>query len=281
MIAQTNLGLGAALAAVSLTMSVAACMEPAQPKAGDVVPPRRASGVSSSAGTSKLSLYEYSDDNRFVTTGKRIRFHVDNALVEVTNRSDGPKLNIALRYDGRTLGPFTPGTQGHIIGATLESRARGGNLTPENITRAGTSFGFLGLEPGDLSLRGRACGLDAYDIRQNDYTTRLIARYGLSGPEAEFRLRWGGSMLFALRDGRGVYSDVIACNQTSPTCTATTSYRAWPVSLTFPNHRICDYPRIVADAHFMFDRFYLDETERSPGQIERRWLPVRIRSSAS
>jgi len=85
-------------------------------------------------------------------------------------------------------------------------------------------------------------------------------------------------MLFGLQDERGAYSDVIACYQRSPTCTATTSYRGWPVRLTFPNHRICEYPQVVADARSMFDRFYLDETQRSPGQTEHRWRPVAIRS---
>lgn len=285
MAAPINHSLRAALAGASFVLSVAGCQmqapEPAHPKAGDVVPPRLASFASSREGTSTPSLYEYSDHKRYVTTGRRIRFHVDNAFVKSTNRSDGPKFNIGLHYDGRTLDRSTHETLGHVISATLESHAGGGNLTPENITRAEMSFGFFGLEPGNLSLRGRACGLDAYNVAQNDYTTRHIARYGLSPPAAAFRSRWGGSMLFALRNNRGVYSDVIACDQTKPTCTATTSYRAWPVRLTFPSHRICDYPKVVADARFMFDRFYLDQTERSRGQIERRWTPVSIRTAAS
>lgn len=279
MSAQINSRLRVVFASASLVLSMAGCLEPAEPKAGDIVPYRRASGLSSDEGTSTPSLYEYADEHRHVTTGKRIRFHVDNALVSVTDRSDGPKFNIGLHYDGTTLERFTPGTPGHAISAILEGHARGGNLTPENITRAETTFGFFGLEPGDLSLREPECGLDAYQVEQNDYTTRHIARYGLRQPEQEFRSRWGGSMLFALRDDRGAYSDVITCYQISPTCTATTTYRSWPVTLIFPNGRICEYPKIVADARRMFDRFYLDETERSPGQIERRWTPIPIRTS--
>ena len=281
MSAQTNSSLGAVFAITSLVLAVAGCLEPAEPKAGDIVPYRRASGVSSSEGTSTPSLYEYSNELRQVTTGKRIRFHVPNALLDVTDRSDGPKVAISLRYDGQTLDRFTPGTPGHLIGADLKSHARGGNLTPENITRQETVFGPFGHGPTNLSLRGLECGLDAYDVEQNDYTTRHIARYGLTQSEKEFRSRWGGSMLFAFKDDGGVYSDVITCYQISPTCNATTSYRGWPVRLTFPNGRICEYPKIAADARRMFDRFYLDETERSPGQIERRWTPIRMRGSES
>lgn len=276
--------LGSVFASVALTIVVAGCgmqaSEPAYPKAGDVVPYNRASGASPREGTSTPSLYEYSDDDRYVTTGKRIRFRADNAFLTETNRSDGPKFNIGLRYDGSTLDRFTLGGSGHIISAVLESHAGGGNLTPENITRAETSFGLFGLKAGDLTLRGRVCGLDAYDVMQNDYTTRIIARYGLTAPAEKFRSRWGGSMLFALR-GHGAYSDVIACDQTQPTCIARTSYRAWPVKLFFPNHRICDYPAVVADMRIMFDRFYLDETERSPGQTDRRWSHFSIQPAVS
>lgn len=83
------------------------------------------------------------------------------------------------------------------------------------------------------------------------------------------------------RDNGGAYSDVISCDQTFSTCSAMTSYRNWPVLLTFPNKWICDYPNVLANARRMFDRFYLDETERSPGQVEQRWSPLSIRSEAS
>lgn len=268
---------------VSVTVFVAGCVmqasEPEDPKAGDVVTPGRASAATGE-GISTPSLYEYSD-RYYVTTGKRIRFRADNAFLTATNRSDGPKSNIGLHYDGSTLDQFTLGGPGQVVSAVLESHAGGGNLTPENITRAETSFGLFGYKAGDLSFRGHACGLDAYDVVESDYTTRIIARYGLTPSAAEFRSRWGGSMLFALRDNGGAYSDVIACDQTFSTCTATTSYRNWPVQLFFPNQWICDYANVVSDARRMFDRFYLDETERSPGQVERRWSPISIRAKAS
>lgn len=276
-----NVKLELVLLSGSLLLLAASCQmpfpEPARPRAGDIVPPQRASGASSNRGTSKPSLYEYSDDNRYVTTGKRIRFHVDNALLNPTDRSDGPKFNISLEYDGRTLDGWTPATPGHLVSATLQSDASGGNLTPENIMRAEKVF--FDLEPSELRLRGSVCGLDAYDVAQSDYATRSIARYGRGVAGAEFWRQWGGSMLFGRKNDRGVYSDVIACNQSLPTCTASTSYRGWPVRLTFPNHRICDYHQIVSDARRLFDRFYLDETDRSPGQTEHRWRPVAIRST--
>lgn len=275
-----NRKLKSVLLSGALLLYVASCQspfpEPAHPRAGDIVPPQRASVASSSRGISEPSLYEYSDHRPYVTTGKRIRFRIDNALLSPTDRSDGPKLSISLVYDGRTLGRWTPATPGHVVSASLESDALGGNLTPANITRAETTFGFFGLEPGDLRLRGRKCEMDAYEVAQNDYETRAVARYGRGAAGEEFRRRWGGSMLFALRNGQGPYSDVIACSQRSPTCRATTSYRGWPVRLTFPNHRICEYRQVVADARRMLDGFYLDESERSPGQTEQRWRPVTI-----
>ena len=267
--------LGICLAAA---LSTSACgmgeSESGAPEAGDTVRPIRASAASPATPGrySTILVYEYSNSHRWDTTGKRIRFRVDHALVEATNREDGPASSVKLIFDKNSLGPAAPGRPREIVSANLEHEALGGNLTPENISQADAGFGAIGRVPeGKLVPADAVCGLDSYSVQ------------GLGSSEQDgfspsaailFQERWGSSMVFARRDLGGRYSDVIGCSKFSQTCEALTSYRDWPLRIWFGNSFVCDYAKIAADTRSLLDRFYVDETNRSPGQVERRLHPI-------
>lgn len=275
---------------VVLILTACAPSEPETPKAGDVIRYVRASAMSPATPgtTSTVSIYEPGVDPEGrrrpkrgdVISGKRIRFRVDPSLVYVTNRRDGPHFDLKLSYDARTLGPAGHERSRDVI-ASLRAGQIGGNLTRENITRSEAPFEQIGVvPPGGLERRtASVCGLDTYDVKiPGDQENRPGTWDG--GVKAErFRDRFGGSLIFGVEDSHGRYTDVVSCSGYSPTCTAITSYRGWPVRITFGSDQICDYREIAASTQTLFDRFYLDETERSSGQEDRMWFAADIREA--
>ena len=279
----------AAVLAVVLALTVCARSEPKTPKAGDVINYVRAPLLQPGTPgvTSVVSVYEpgLSPQGRIrpkgdTISGKRIRFRVDHSLIRPSNRADGPHFDLSLMYDAKTLGPSDHDRSRTVI-ASLRSGQIGGNLTPDNITRSEAPFEQIGVvPPGGLERRvASVCGLDTYDVTiRGDREHRPGTWDG--GVKAEhFRDRFGGSLIFGVEDSHGRYADVISCSGYSPTCTAVTSYRGWPVRIVFGNEMICDYRELAASAQRLFDRFYLDETERSSGQKDRMWFAADIREA--
>ncbi|PVM83388.1 hypothetical protein [Caulobacter endophyticus] len=88
-----------------------------------------------------------------------------------------------------------------------------------------------------------------------------------------------GSLVIARPGPGGVFSDVIGCSPRNiidgyPVCGGLSSYRGWPLEITFSGKDLCRYDELLAGARTLFDRFYLDETDRSPGLSEQRWSPA-------
>jgi len=267
----------------SALLSATACkpLEPESPKAGDHVRPVWASSFShqNPGKMSTVSVYEHfdSDQNGLIITGKRIRFRVDHSLVDRFNRRDGPTIRLALSFDMNTLGPVAFGSS-TSVSAALVDNAIGGNLTRENITSSAGPFGVIGrVPPHSLKPRTQAvCGLDAFDVPSGEAFLASKESYPLTPGAERFSKEYGGSMVFALKGAGDTYIDIISCSRYSPTCQSTSSYRGWPARIVFKNEYICNYSKIKSGAKQLFDQFYVDETERSPGQVERRWSPSEI-----
>lgn len=277
-----------------LALASCAPAEPQTPKAGDIV--RLVTGSGSYVGTpgktSLVSVYEsasptyaasrsngrlkWGDDQ--MISGKRIRFLVDHSLVSWSARKTGPHTSVAVTYNYTNGGPVGRGNDDPVI-AHLGQQQVGGNLTSDNIIRSDAPFGLIGSVPaGGLVRRDTSvCGLDAYDVtipgdREKPHAT------GFGGPQAQrFSERFGGSMVFGVRDSLGRYDAVVSCSRYFPTCHAVTSYRGWPVQIVFGSDNVCEYRNIHAHVQKLFERFYVDESERSPGQENRLWFPAEIR----
>lgn len=283
MIARGSRSLGglAASAAMFATGCDLHWPEPASPEAGDVILLVHASAMSPATPgkMSNVSIYEFGPNpderepgNRRVITGKRIRFRVDHSMVDVTNRRSGPHFSLQLNYDIKTLGPSSRGIPNGVA-ATLGGSPRGRRLTPANIGSSDGGFGAIGsLSPGALHRRDDlVCGMHAYDVSSPGTTERGMERYEEHPLGLQLVERFGGSMVFAVPAIGGAYSDVISCSRRLPTCSAETSYRGWPVRIIFGNQHVCEYDRIASSTRTLFDRFYIDENERSPGQDNRLW----------
>lgn len=285
---RTSFFAGAVLSVV-LVLTACARSEPEMPKGGDVIHYVRAPLLEPGTPgiTSVVSIYEpgpppqgrFRPKGDFIS-GKRIRFRVDHSLIKPSNRADGPHFDLTIRYDAKTLGP-SDHERSRTIVASLRSGQVGGNLTPGNITRSEAPFEQIGVvPPGGLERRvASVCGLDTYDVTiPGDWENRVGTWDG--GVKAErFRDRFGGSLIFGVEDSHGRYTGMVSCSGYSPTCTAITSYRGWPVRIVFGSDQICDYREIAASTQLLFDRFYLDETERSSGQEDRLWFPAEIRDA--
>ena len=280
---------GSALA-VGLAITSCGHPEPENPKAGDVIYLVRAPALSPATPgeTSTVSVYEFGPNpasrepgNRRVITGKRIRFRADHSRVDATNRRSGPHFRFTLVHDFIDPERVTAGNPNTVI-AKLGASQQGGNLAPANITRSEGRFGGIGpVPPGALVKSAvRVCDMDAYEVTALGDSERSSPRYPPHPKAALFVERYGGSMVFAVRGPGGVYSDVISCSREKPTCSADTSYRGWPVEIVFGNEHVCDYQKIASSTRLLFDRFYLDETERSRGQTDRLWYPAPIREAA-
>ena len=276
-------------AVLLVVLILTACArEPETPEGGDVIRFVRAPSLQPGTPgiTSVVSIYEpgpppqgrIRQKGNF-TSGKRIRFRVDHSLVKTSNRADGPHFDLTLWYDWKSLGPRGQELSRDVT-ASLRSGEIGGNLTRDNITLSGAPFEQIGVIPsGGLERRAASvCGLDTYDVNiTGDRENRPGTWDG--GVRAErFRDRFGGSLIFGVVDHQGGYGDVVSCSQYSPTCTAITSYRGWPVRIIFGSDQICNYRKIAASTQALFDRFYIDQTERSPGQKDRMWFPAEIRT---
>lgn len=276
-----------AVLSVMLALTACARSEPETPEAGDVIRYVRAPLLQPGTPgvTSVVSIYEpgpppqgrFRPKGDFIS-GKRIRFRVDHSLIKPSNRADGPHFDLTIWYDSRTLGP--PGQErSRDVTASLRSGQIGGNLTRDNITRSDAPFEQIGIIPsGGLERRvASVCGLDTYDVTIPGHRDHRAGTWDGGVKAKSFRDRFGGSLIFGVEDRHGGYGDVVSCSQYSPTCTAITSYRGWPVRINFGSDQICDYREIAASTQTLFDRFYIDQTERSPGQKDRMWFPAEIR----
>lgn len=271
--------------AIALTGGIllAGCQrEPAHPKAGDVVRPLvgGATGTSERGHFSTVSIHEYSDVRRDIVTGKRIRFRIEQAYATAADRRQGPQTGITLLYRIDDLEPWPKGPQlrspAGRASASIERDALGGDLTAETIATSPGPFGTIGMLPaGSLAPRGEVCGMRAYEVTEAGSLETVRPGHAFADPA------WpssGGLVLTV--PGRGAaFSSVIGCSAINlvdgfPMCRAQSDYRGWPMQIVFSGRDLCRYTQILTGARTLFDRFYLDETDRSAGQVEHRWSPA-------
>lgn len=269
------------LGIVLLGVATTGCIrgrEPHDPKAGDVVRPLKPGNFA--PGTpgkfTTVSIYEYVPGTSWVTTGKRIRFRVDHSLVAESSRREGPMTVVRLNFNKDGIRPANTVQSKYAIGASLRSVDRGGNLAPANISLARAGIPTVSiLEPEALeALPDRVCGLDAFRLVVPDLRERTLTPPPTGTEDAALVERFDSSMVFAAIGPDGGYDHVIGCSKTSPTCTDLTSYRGWPVRIVFHNSDLCEYASIYRKTVALFDRFLIDETDRSQGQVESRWVPA-------
>jgi hypothetical protein len=274
------------LSVVPLVLLAACQREPQNPEAGDVVRPARTIDGDNRRGKfATVSVYEQAPGGDNVTTGKRIRFRVEKPYAQIGDRGPGPVFNLTLMYDlddkQPILGPPRAAPPSTVV-ATLESHGAGLGLTRQTLPDANIAYGSIGFLPAGSLKRQTAevCGLDAYEVTADGSMETSIDAYPPPPAGAEFARTFGGSMVFALPGRGGSYDAIIGCSRRSPTCTAATSYRGWPLRVTFQNTKICRYSEVQSSARALLDRFFLEETPRSAGQSEHRWSSTSTHGAA-
>lgn len=270
-----------ALGALALFTTGCDGWEPQNPRAGQIVRTVRAPGVARATPGkfSTVSVYEQSAEGHDRITGKRIRFRVEHSLVDVKNRRSGPMHNLTLMFNRDGILPYEGERFSKAwVYATLESTDRGGNLTRENMTSVDCCIPQMSdIKPGALlPLPDKVCGFDVFRVVIPTLGERTLKSTSHDPLDAALAERFGGSVVFASGRPQATYDTVIGCPKYNPTCTALTSYRGWPVNITFRSRHLCEYPEIHDEAVALFDRFLVEETGRSTGQADTRWTPARF-----
>lgn len=246
-------------------------------------------GTTARGHYSTVSIYEYRDERRHIITGKRIRFRFEQAYSTTADRRDGPHISLDLLYDIDSLQPSLAQPErepksgpGHAS-ASLVRRAVGGDLTPETIVGSTGPFGTIGMLPRPGLIRRRdICGMHAYDVTTTGTLELGAQSKAVTAPDWPSQ----SSLVLAVPDPNGKFSAVIGCSTMNivrgyPMCRSLSRYRGWPLEIVFSGGDLCRHDRVLAGARTLFDRFYLDQTERSPGQIEHRWSPAARPAQAS
>jgi len=239
-------------------------------------------GTTARGHYSTISIYEYSDEQRHIITGKRIRFRFEQAYSTTADRRDGPHVSLGVLYGVDDLQPSLAGAAGEPksgpghASASLVRRAVGGDLTPENIMDSTGPFGTIGMLPRPgLVPRGDICGMRAYDVTATGTLEIGAPRRVVNAPDWPSQ----GSLVLAVPDAKGGFDSVIGCSTINivrgyPMCRSLSRYRGWPLEIVFSGGDLCRYDKVLTGARTLFDRFYLNETNRSPGEVEHRWSPA-------
>lgn len=247
--------------------------EPENPRGGDVIRlTREGVGTGDWGYYTTRSIYEFSNRRRYITTGKRIRFRVENPFLSESSRRNGAAVSVSFYPDGFPNAGASPVLLVPPLSGGVKDRGRAVGLSevellndPDIIPAIPYSWAILAKGP----LREH-CGFRVYDLskfrNEEPPSLRVIDR--VTSPL--IANKYLSSVAFArYKDGK--ITDMLGCSDLFPTCEAETSYRGWPSSIIFSRDMVCDYNNLKQKLFDFMDSVLVEETARSPGYAESRW----------
>jgi len=151
----------------------------------------------------------------------------------------------------------------------------GGNIGSQNIGEFNHSFGGFGfpVENG-LVLDPQSCDVDRYSATEFSSSQRsllLAADMPADGPPTP------DTFVVGYPKGAEAYEAVGGCFEWSGNCALQSSYRGWPIYISFKKTDACGVIEIVARVRASLDQYFVDETPRGLGYADTRWRPITTR----
>jgi hypothetical protein len=262
--------------------------EPDHPRAGQRVPPHWGGpgGISSSPYPVRLSLYEYSDGEKYTITGQSIAFLIPKFFSHNTdNQRGGPQSALWLEINPRSNGPYIPGNYPDK-GAYERDRFNQLSISLTNTSlfpyalekEAVITRGYYPMAMG-MGLPSRLSLLDekycGYEVYRPKYRPKPLPRQFPKSADWPYT----HPVVFGRTVGSRLHP-VISCGHIPnrygfPHCRLNSLYRGWPMSLGFNANNLCKADQLLAKAEHFLDQHRVGETQRTPGEKEYRYRPPR------
>lgn len=237
------------------------------PKPGDIVKPGRPRlSITKPQGLVEQSLYEYVTGGHR-TTGKRIRFRLPPVMV-LPDATPGPRMRLSIKIS------MTDGTSPdqQDISVRIYSADVGGNIGARNISEFNHAFGVFGFPVANgLVLDPQSCDVDRYSATEFSSSQRSLlvaADMPADGPPAP------DTFVVGYPKGAESYEAVGGCFEWSGNCALQSSYRGWPIYISFKKTDACGVIEIIRRVRVSLSRYLVDETPRGPAYADTRWTPV-------
>lgn len=272
-------------------VAIATHLAHGQEAEGQVVVPRAvgAGGAIADMFPVDVSLWEYSDRDTYVTTGKGVTLRLPKAfLASSTNREGGPQFAISILYDLQNERPWFVGGAGQLI-----SSGRSGNDARQarEVSLTLRPYGFVNsvrslaqIETGNaipaaaisgqvFRVPGESCGFDLFDANESwpvfNLGNGVFLDHQVSAPPP-----FNFARLFARPRDDGSYDSIISCQPTGtsvyPWCGTATDFEGWPMTIRFSGRHICQLDDLVNQARTFVSQYVIQRTERRPGEVENR-----------
>ena len=237
------------------------------PKPGDIVKPGRPRlSITKPQGLVEQSLYEYVPGGHR-TTGKRIRFRLPPVMV-LPDATPGPRMRLRIKI------PMTdgPSPDDQEIRVRMYSADVGGNIGARNIGEFNYSFDGFGLpvEHG-LVLDPQSCDVDRYSATEFSSSQKcalVAADMVADGPPTS------GTFVVGYPKSAEAYQALGGCFEARANCALQSSYRGWPIYISFKKTDACGVIEIIRRVRASLDWNFVDEGPRGPGYADTRWTPV-------
>ena len=154
----------------------------------------------------------------------------------------------------------------------MYSAGVGGNIGSNNIVELNHSFDGFGY-PGENGLvpDPQSCDVDRYSTKKFSSSQRsalIAADMDANGSPAP------DTFVVGYPKGAEAYQAVGGCLEARENCALQSSYRGWPIFISFKKTDACGAIEVVRRVRVALDRYFVDETPRGPGYTDTRWTPI-------
>ena len=236
--------------------------------------------------TPVVSLYEYYDKEKYLTTGKSISFSLPREYISYpADANGGPQLTVGLMYlriaspNGDRFRPVSsierksgvPKEELTLHPYEFEPHT----LTKNDFDKGLSPPGLSGLPGGARLSRVTAdhCNFEVFsNIAPPPSWQRTI--YDANGSS---NLPYKSGVAFARSIGYLKFNPVVFCTIDTrrnwfPICVVNTTFRGWPMKISFGGDKVCETDKIIAGARDFLDQHSVRETERGAGFVESRYI---------
>lgn len=254
-------------------------------EAGVIVPPNYGgAGILVTDMTPvEVSLWEYSDPNHHITTGKHIVFAIPAAYFVISgNLKGGPQSALWLRFDLQNGRPWLVGGAGEILpGATAAaglsrySRQVDFNVTTDRITlgryapEASMTFDpEPAIVEGDVRavrVPGEHCGFQLFDSGESWGTVRRP-----DGPVDIQSIQmppFGDARYFVRQAASGEYTLIAHCNPSLtgiyPWCSVGSQFEGWEMNVWVSGEHLCRLDDVIEKSRGLLNQSVSRRTDAS------------------
>lgn len=248
-------------------LALASYASAGDPKPGDIVKPGRPrSSMTKPQGFVEQSLYEYIPGGDRIT-GKRIRFRLPPVMI-LPDATPGPRMRLLINISA--VNGSSPADDD--INVLMYSDDVGGNIGSHNIGDFNHSFDGFGypVENG-LLLDPQSCNVDRYQATKfssSQKSALIAADMAADGDPA------ADTFIVGYPKGADAYQAVGGCLEARVNCALQSSYRGWPIYISFKKTDACGVIEIIRRVRASLDRYLVDETSRGPAYADTRWTAV-------